>query len=231
MRHYYRCYNKKYMEDHNIDWFFSPPIIPGLPCYSPSNGLVLPKMIKVQKNRELQVSVYNDIIECCRPYVGPDKTTLSYKQIERALFFQGDALCEIERNKDCRFVTDKTFLYLTQKDYTILNDSIDLLLRLEFGIENPTLENRNSFFYAYIEMARRGFICLYPYKGLRKPDEIDYIIIGYPNYSHIKERHEDTYAVKLMNRFPKYDASFTTVYNKQQLDEINLSQVYALSGR
>lgn len=215
------------MESHNIDWFFSSPTIPSLPCYSPSNGFILPKMIKVQKNRELQVSVYDDIIECCKPYMGAENAKLSYKQIERALFFQGDALCEIEQKKDCRSVTNNTFYYLTHQDYIILYDSIDILLRLEFNIENPTLENRNGFFYAYIEMARRGFICLYPYKSHRESDDINYMLIGYPNYSQLGERLKDTYAAKLLDRFPKYNASFIAYEN----NKIKPSQVFALSRR
>ena len=217
------------MEEHNIDWFFSIPSVPCLACYSPSNGFILPKMIKVQMNRELQVSVYNDIIEKCSPFLPPNNSELSFKQIECELFSPSEVIQRTECEDEPRFVDKEAYYYLTKQDFIIFLDSIDYLLRLDFGIDTPTQENRDSFFYAYIEMARRGFVCLYPYKDPGGSEIIRYMIIGLPNQSRLKEKQENTFATRQLNRFPIIDVCLSFVQKNNLYDKIDSNQVIALS--
>ncbi len=192
-----RCYNKSYMESHNIGWYF---IFEGIPCYSLSNGLNLPEVIKVSTNRRFQDYLYRDILKECEPFLSHTDQDKSYKQIQYELFINSDSL-EIYNKGILNDRQLESNHYLTVDDVFLFTKSIEYVLSKDFCIKEPSLEQLNSIIQAYAGMVRRGFSCFYPFWDYQS-EGMSLMPIAMP-----KPKDINTMASYLKPYLPKHNAS------------------------
>lgn len=196
-----RCYNRSYMEGHNIDWFFQ---FHGLPCYSLSNGFILPDIIKVSSNRTIQDLLYRDIRVECRSYMALFGENQSYKQIQYELFNNSDSLRDLNGVRQVTGQSDDRQSYLSINDVYIIRHSIEYVLSRDFMIDIPSDRQVNSLIQVYAGFFRRGFICFYPL-----PDDNEgflLIPIGVPKSISPDSMSMKTFAAKLCPYLPAYNA-------------------------
>ena len=190
------------MESHNIDWFF---VFKDIPCYSLSNGLILPEVIKVSTNRMFQDFLYRDIRVECEPFLSPTDQDQSYKQIEYDLFINSYSLVSHNRG---RYNTRQleSYTYLTVNDVLLFRSSLEYILSEDFSITEPSQEHLNSIIQAYAGMIRRGFVCFYPFWDYQR-EAMSLMPIAMPKSLNPENNDNNTMAAKLKSYLPIYNAS------------------------
>lgn len=190
------------MESHNIDWYF---VFRDIPCYSPSNGIILPEVIKVSSNRRFQDYLYRDILMECEPYLSHTEQDLSYKQIEFELFFNNKLpLINNSGRHDMRQL--ESYAYLTANDVHLFLRSFEFILSRDFGITEPSQEQLNSLIQSYAGMLRRGFFCFYPFLDYQS-EGMFLLPIAIPKSLLPGNNDDNTMAAKLKPYLPEYNAS------------------------
>lgn len=190
------------MESHNIDWFF---IFKDIPCYSPSNGIILPEVVKVSTNRRFQDYLYRDILEECEPFLSHTDQDQSYKQIEYELFINSNSL--VIQKRERHYIRQlESYTYLTVNEVLLFLNSIEYILSKDFSITEPSQEQLNSIIQAYAGVARRGFLCFYPLWD-NQSERMLLIPIAMPRSLIPGNNDNNTLAAKLKPYLPQYNAS------------------------
>ena len=185
------------MRSHSIDWFFK---FRDAPCFVPSNGFELPDAITIQTNRIIQEKVYNDILGFLNAPSSLESPSKVSSLVEWNAF-TGNSTQSLSHHQQNDFPSTKDIVYLSARNYCFFADSVDFVLMNEYRINQPTKEQRRSFIRQFIPMARRGFICFYPFENPDLHFDFTYILIGGPYGLTDKEI---TFAQLLLDILPDY---------------------------